>query len=163
MAITKEQKKEAVAKMSDIAKDAASFVFVGFKNLSGNETVEMRKTLREEGISYTVLKKRLMKLGLKDSGISGDLPSLEGEVAVAYGMEDPTAPARLVHEQAKKYEDKLSILGGVFENKFLDDAGMREIALIPPVPVLRGMFVNVINSPIQGLAVALGQIAEKKS
>jgi len=28
--------------------------------------------------------------------------------------------------------------------------------------LLRGMFVNVINSPIQGMAIALSKIAEKK-
>jgi hypothetical protein len=40
---------------------------------------------------------------------------------------------------------------------------MTAIATIPPVPVLRGMFVNVINSPIQGLVIALDQIREKKA
>jgi ribosomal protein L10 len=40
---------------------------------------------------------------------------------------------------------------------------MNAIALIPSVPVLRGMFVNVINSPIQGLVIALDKIAEKKA
>jgi hypothetical protein len=40
---------------------------------------------------------------------------------------------------------------------------MKAIATIPPVPVLRGMFVNVINSPIQRMAIALGQIAAKKA
>jgi len=39
---------------------------------------------------------------------------------------------------------------------------MQEIATIPSLQVLRGMFVNVINSPIQGLAIALNAIAQKK-
>jgi len=39
---------------------------------------------------------------------------------------------------------------------------MNEIANIPSLDVLRGMFVNIINSPIQRTAIALGQIAEKK-
>ena len=40
---------------------------------------------------------------------------------------------------------------------------MIEIASIPPLQVLRGMFVNVINSPIQGFVIALDAIASKKS
>ncbi len=40
---------------------------------------------------------------------------------------------------------------------------MTAIATIPPVPVLRGMFVNVLNSPIQGFVIALDQIAQKKA
>ena len=39
---------------------------------------------------------------------------------------------------------------------------MIALATIPPLPVLRGMFVNVINSPIQGLVMALDQISKKK-
>ena len=54
-------------------------------------------------------------------------------------------------------------MGGIFDGKFTDAAGMNAIALIPSVPVLRGMFVNVINSPIQGLVIALDKIAEKKA
>ena len=40
---------------------------------------------------------------------------------------------------------------------------MTVIASIPPVQTLYGMFVNVINSPIQGLVVALDQIGKKKA
>ena len=39
---------------------------------------------------------------------------------------------------------------------------MMEIAMIPALPVLHGKFVNIINSPIQRLVIALGQIAGKK-
>jgi hypothetical protein len=40
---------------------------------------------------------------------------------------------------------------------------MNSIATIPPLPVLRGMFVNVINSPIQSLVIALSKVAEIKA
>ena len=74
-----------------------------------------------------------------------------------------TAPASGVYEFGKKLKGALSLIGGVFENAFLDAQGMTAIASIPPLPVLRGMFVNVINSPIQGLVVALDKIREKKA
>ena len=69
----------------------------------------------------------------------------------------------MVHEFGKKFVDKLVILGGIFEGKLVGQAHMQEIATIPSTQVLRGMFVNVINSPIQGLAIALNAIAQKKS
>jgi ribosomal protein L10 len=55
------------------------------------------------------------------------------------------------------------MVGGVFEGRFMDKSEITAIATIPATPVLRGMFVNVINSPIQGLVLALNAIAEKKS
>jgi ribosomal protein L10 len=40
---------------------------------------------------------------------------------------------------------------------------MTAIAAIPPLPILLGMFINVINSPIQGLVLALGEISKQKA
>jgi large subunit ribosomal protein L10 len=162
MAKTKQQKATAIDTLADIAKKATAMAFVGFKGLSVPETTEMRRALRQEGVSYTVVKKRLMKKAFEGKGISGDFPELPGEVALAYTEGDATLPSRLIHERAQTYKDKLSLLGGVFEGSFADAAKIEEIATIPSLDVLRGMFVNVINSPIQGLVIALNQVAEKK-
>jgi ribosomal protein L10 len=67
-----------------------------------------------------------------------------------------------VYEFGKKLKGALTLLGGVFEGAFISAEKAIAIATIPPMPVLRGMFVNVINSPIQGLVMALDQISKKK-
>ncbi len=163
MAITKAKKGEIVDKITDALKDAASVVFVHFKGLSVADTSAMRKTLREQGIGYYVAKKTLMKRALEAAGIKGDLPALEGEIAMAWSAGDATLPAREIYEHGKKHKDALTIMGGVFEGMFKDKVAMNAIATIPAVPVLRGMFVNVINSPLQGFVIALDQIREKKT
>ncbi len=163
MAITKTKKEDIVAKVTDSLKDAVSVVFVNFKGLSVADTSAMRKALKEEGVGYYVAKKTLVKRVLTSNGYEGSLPDMPGELALAWSNDDATAAARGIFEAGKKHKDSLSIMGGVFENSFLDATGMRAIATIPPVPVLRGMFVNVLNSPIQGLVIALDQIAQKKT
>lgn len=162
MAITKAKKQDIVAKAADAIKDAVSIVFVRFNKITVSDTAAMRKKLKGEGVGYYVAKKTLLKRALSDKGYEGDLPSLDGEVAIAWSNSDATAAARGIYEHGKKHEG-LTILGGVFEGKYLDAVGMKAIATIPPVPVLRGMFVNVINSPIQRMAIALGAIAAKKA
>lgn len=162
MAITKAKKQDIVAKAAEAIKDAVSVVFVRFNKITVADTTAMRKSLKSEGIGYYVAKKTLLKRALSDKGYEGTLPSLDGEVAIAWSTSDATAAARGIYEHGKKHEG-LQILGGVFEGKYLDAAGMKAIATIPPVPVLRGMFVNVINSPIQRMAIALGQVAAKKA
>lgn len=162
MAKTKEQKKAILERLEDAVKTSASTVFVHFKGLPVSEETDLRGGLREEGISYFVARKTLMGRAFASAGVEGDQPELEGEIAVAYGSDDPTAAARGVHAFVKKYEGKLSIVGGVFEGRFMDAVEMNEIATIPPMDTLRGMFANVINSPIQGFVVALNAIAEKK-
>ncbi|HRH55804.1 MAG TPA: 50S ribosomal protein L10 [Candidatus Paceibacterota bacterium] len=163
MAITKAKKQEVIEKIADSVKDAASVVFVHFKGLSVANTSGVRKALRENGVGYYVAKKTLIRRALADKGYEGEIPELPGEIALAWSAEDPTQAAREIFEHGKKHKGALSIMGGIFEGKFTDAAGMTAIATIPPVPVLRGMFVNVINSPIQGLVIALDKIAEKKA
>jgi large subunit ribosomal protein L10 len=162
MAKTKAEKAVIIEKLEKGMKDAASSVFVHFSKLSVADETVIRRSLRAEGVSYTVAKKTLIRRALDTLGHKHDELPLEGEVAIAYGGTDLTAAARLVHEAGKKFADKLSILGGIFEGKLVGGEKMREIATIPSMKVLRGMFVNVINSPIAGLAVALDVIAKKR-
>jgi hypothetical protein len=63
----------------------------------------------------------------------------------------------------KEVDNRVEIVGGVFEGKIMDKAAMMTIANIPPLQTLRGMFVNIINSPIQRFAIALSAVAAKKS
>jgi large subunit ribosomal protein L10 len=163
MAITKQKKVEIVEKIRDAVQDAVSVVFVRFSRLSVKDTSEMRKSLRENGVGYYVAKKTLIKRVLNEQGYTGELPDMPGEIALVWSKEDATAPARGIFEMGKKFKDTLAIVGGIWEGAFADASAMNAIATIPPVPVLRGMFVNVINSPIQGLVIALNQIAEKKA
>lgn len=163
MALTRTQKEDIVAKLKVIVEKAETVVFVNFHGLGVADTNDMRSHLREQGVGYLVAKKSLIRNALGDSKIKGELPALDGEVAIAYGELDPVVPANGVAVFAKKHKESLSILGGIFEGRFVDKAEMEQIAAIPPLPVLHGMFVNVIHSPIQGLAVALSEIAKTKA
>ncbi len=163
MAITKAKKVEVVDKLKEALKGAASVVFVNFKGLSVADTATMRRSLREQGVGYYVAKKTLMKRALTEAKYEGELPELPGEIAIAWGAGDSTLPAREIYEHGKKHKGALTIMGGVFDGRFQDLEAMTAIATIPPIPVLRGMFVNVINSPIQGLVIALDKIRETKT
>lgn len=160
MAISKEKKIETIEKLKNVVKDSTTLVFVGFKGLGGKETATMRKSLRENGVGYIVAKKRLMKRVFSEVSINGDIPPLEGEVAIAYS-EDIMAPAQSIREFEKQYSEEISILGGVFGGGYKSKEEMTEIASIPSLQILRGMFVNIINSPIQGFVLSLSAIAEK--
>ena len=164
MAKTKAEKGEIIAKLEKALKEGASSVFVHFSKVTVAEESAMRRQLRKEGVLYFVAKKTLIRRALDSLGHAHAEMPLEGEVAIAYGGgTDATAAARLVHEFSKKLADKLSILGGIFEGKLMDQAAMREIATIPPMQSLRSMFAQLINSPRQRFAVVLNAVAEKKN
>ena len=161
MAVTKEKKGEILAKIKKIVNDSGSLVFINFHALPVSESTAIRKALREKGVGYTITKKTLTKKALSEGKIGGVMPDMPGEMGIVYGM-DPIEPARGIYEFQKKLDKKIQIVGGVFEGKFMNQAEMMIVAQIPGLKTLQAQFVNLINSPLQGLVLALNAIAEKK-
>lgn len=161
MPITLDKKKELVAGLEKALKGAKSVVFVKFDKLQVADVNALRRGLQKESVGYQVSKKTLLKRALSTQGITGELPEVSGQVAIAYS-EDLLAPAREVFAFQKNHKENIEIIGGVFEGKYMNASEMMSIATIPPLQTLRGMFVNLINSPIQRFAVVLDQIALAK-
>jgi large subunit ribosomal protein L10 len=160
MAISKAKKETILAKLENVRDTAQSIVFVHYKGLTVGDTSAMRKELREKGVGYFVAKKTLMKRAFGEK-FEGEMPTLDGEIAIAYS-EDSIAPAQNVKEFTTKHKDNLAIVGGIFEGVFKNQGEMIEIASIPSLDVLRGMFAQLINSPRQRFAVVLSKVAETK-
>jgi len=161
MAINKEKKGEILSKLKKIVKDSASVVFINFHSLPVTESSMIRKSLREKGIGYTVAKKSLTRKALSEGGIAGAMPDMPGELGIVYGA-DPVEGAREVYNFQKKLDKKIQIVGGVFENKFMNQSEMLVISQIPGLKTLQAQFVNLINSPLQSFVMALDQIAKSK-
>lgn len=162
MAITKQKKTEILKKLETIVKDSNALVFANFKGLTVAEVSAMRRELKAKGTGYYVAKKTLISKALSTGKFTGELPSFEGELAIAYGA-DILEPISAVYAFQKKFDKRVSIVGGVFEKAFTGKEKMLELALIPSLKTLRGMFVNLINSPIQRVVIALSKISEKKT
>ncbi len=162
MPVSREKKKEVLESLKGAVSKSKSIVFVNFKGLNVTDTTQLRRDLKAQGVTYTVAKQTLTKKALDESGLKGTQPEIVGELAVAYG-EDLIAPAREVYTFQKKFQDKVTIIGGVFDGMYKSKEEMTEIASIPSMQTLRGMFVNIINSPIQRMVIALDQIAGKKA
>ena len=162
MALTKAEKKTMMDGVETAVKSAKTVVFVNFKGLNVADTVTMRRTLRDNKVGYLVAKKTITKKALGTQKIKGTMPEMPGELAIAYS-EDLTAPAREIFAAQKKHDKKITIVGGIFDGEYKNQAEMLVIALIPSKQVLYGMFVNLINSPIQRMVIAMDQIAKKKT
>ncbi len=161
MAITKDKKASIIADFADMLKDAQSVAFVQFNKLTVKDAIELRRKLRAQGVSYKVGKKTLIKRVLADLGISGELPVLEGEIAVAAST-DALAPAREIYEFQKTHKEQVSLVGGIFEGVYKDQATMMALATIPPREVLLSQIAFLLKSPMQRLAIAVSEVAKQK-
>ncbi len=162
MAVTKQKKMEILEGLKNSLKDAGSVVFVKFHALTVSEVNELRKALRVKNVSYKVAKKTLVKKALEDAKYQGEIPAFDSELALVSGA-DILDPAHEIYEFEKKFKDKVSISGGVFEGVYKNREEMLVIAMIPGRQTLYAQFVNLINSPIQGLVIALNEVAKTKT
>lgn len=159
--LKKSKKEEIVSDLKKEIKDSSSLVFVNFHGMKVGDETLLRKNLREQGVSYRVSRKTLLKRAL-DGMAEGEIPSLSGEVAVAYGK-DAIAPGREIFNFQKNHKGSpLAILGGIFEGKFVDAPYMMELATIPGREVLLSKIAFLLKSPIQRLALAVNEVAKSK-
>ena len=156
-----ELKQPIVQEISEQIKDAQSVVVVDYRGLTVAEDTQLRKALREAGVTYKVYKNTMIRFAAKGTAFEALEPNLEGPTALAVSKEDATAPARILAEFAKK-ADKLEIKGGVVEDTYYDAKGMQVIATIPSREVLLGKLLGSMQSPITNFARVIKQIAEQQ-
>lgn len=157
-----ELKQPIVAEISELLNGAQTAVVVDYRGLTVAQDTELRKQLREAGISYKVYKNTMIKRAAEGTAFAALDPHLEGPTAIAVSKTDATAPARILAEFAKK-ADKLEIKGGIVEDTYYDAKGMQAIATIPSREVLLGRLLGSMQSPIANFARVLNQIAEKNA
>ena len=156
-----ELKQPIVAEISELLNGAASAVAVDYRGLTVAQDTELRKQLREAGVTYKVYKNTLIRRAAEGTDFAALDPHLEGPTAIAVSKDDATAPARVLAEFAKK-ADKLEIKAGVVEGTYYDAKGMQAISSIPSREVLLGRLFGSMKSPIANFARVLNQIAEKQ-
>ena len=126
MPISKNKKTEIIGKVADLLKDSKSVVFFNFKRFSVRNTIEMRRELKKAQVGYLVAKKTLAKRAFDEAKISGEIPVIFGETALAYSS-DLIAPAREVYNFQKKFKDNLAIIGGIFDGKYMSKEEMMAV------------------------------------
>lgn len=155
-----ELKAPIVEEISANIKDAQSVVLVDYRGLTVEQDTQLRKNLREAGVTYKVYKNTFMTRAFKGTEFEGLTQYLEGPSAVAISTEDATAPARVLATFAKT-ADKLEIKAGVVEGTVYDAQGIASIASIPSREVLISRLLGSLQSPITNFARVMNQLAEK--
>ena len=125
-----ELKQPIVQEISETIKDAQSLVVVDYRGLTVAEDTQLRKNLREAGVTYKVYKNTLVNRAIEGTEFESLKDVLEGPNAFAVSTEDATAPARVLAEFAKK-APSLEIKAGVVEGTYYDAEGMKQIASVP--------------------------------
>jgi large subunit ribosomal protein L10 len=169
--MNREEKSSAIKEIAAEIEASEAIFAVDYRGISVSQAAELRSKLREADASFRVVKNRLSKIAADQAGEERLAELLHGPTALTFVRGDTAQAAKAITTFNKEHE-VLTYKGGFMEATVLDEAAFKSIAKLPTREVLNGQLAGVVASPItglvrglgsmiQGLALQLGQIAEK--
>lgn len=156
----KEEKKQAVMSLKEKLSRAGILILTDYRGLNVAQISELRGKLREEGIEYKVVKNTLTRIAARESGLEALNAYLEGPTAIAFGQEDPVAPAKILTGFAKG-NDRLEIKAGMLSGGIIDLPQLKALADLPSREVLLGRVAGAMQAPVYGAAYAFNGLLTK--
>lgn len=144
------EKKTFVSDLEEIYQASNSVIITHYHGLTVSQLTALRRSLKENGASFKVVKNTLSKIAASNAKVQYDPEMFSGPTAIAYS-EDPVAAAKGVVEFAKA-NDNLKIVGGIVNDKILDVSSIQQLAKLPSLDQLRGQIVGILQAPASKLA-----------
>jgi large subunit ribosomal protein L10 len=169
--MNREEKSAAIQEIAAQIEESEAIFAVDYRGISVPQAAELRSKLREADASFRIVKNRLTKIAANQVGEERLPELLQGPTALTFVRGDTAQAAKAITTFNKEH-DVLTYKGGFMDGTSLDEGAFKSIAKLPGRDVLNGQLAGVVASPltglvrglgsmIQGLALQLGQIAEK--
>lgn len=170
--MNREQKAAAIAEIATNIEESQAIFAVDYLGISVPQAAELRAKLREADASFRIVKNSLTERAADQTGAEDLKPLLQGPTALTFVRGDAALAAKAIADYARLTQ-LLPFKGGLMDGAALDADQIRVISRLPSREVLYGQLVGVVASPVSGLvrtlaalvsglAVALGQVREKK-
>jgi large subunit ribosomal protein L10 len=170
--MNREQKAAAVAEIAESIKEADAVFAVDYRGISVPQAAELRTRLRDVDATFRVVKNSLTERAVDEVGADTLKALLEGPTALTFVRGDAALAAKAI-QTFRRETETLEFKGGLLGDEAVDTEQLLALARLPARDVLYGQLVGVVASPISGLvrglnaliaglALQLGQIAEKK-
>ena len=137
----------------DLTTCAAVWV-VDYRGLTVKQAEDLRRRIRAEGSQYKVYKNTFAVRALQDLELPDMGSVLEGPSGFVFTGEDPVAAAKVLKQFARENK-QLSIKGGLFEGRVLDEKQVIEMADMPSREELIGQVVAMLASPLHEVIAAI--------
>ena len=155
------EKREFVASLGQVFAETSMVVVTRNNGMTVAEVSELRRRMRASGSTFKVAKNRLAVLALDGTRFDGIASLLKGPTALAWNL-DPVAVAKVAVDYAKTNE-RFVVIGGALGTQMLNADGIKALADLPSLDVLRARLVGMIQTPATRIAGILqapaGQLA----
>lgn len=146
------RKQETVNEITNKVKESSSTVLFEYHGLTVNETMELRRKLKEAGSEYKVYKNTLVKRALDSLNIDLD-SELNGPKAIAFGT-DAVAPIKVLSDFAKDHPALVMKVGYV-DGQIADTNMLKQLASIPSREGLLTMLASGLMGVVKDLSICL--------
>lgn len=160
MAISKKRKSELVQQYAEWMKHSKAMFITEYSGLKMNDIDAARAKAREVGGEFHIVKNTLYKVAFEEAGISVSEELLQGSTAVAFAFKDAPAMAKIVAELARA-SDFVKIKGGILDRALIDAEAVKQLADLPPLPVVRSQLLGTILAPASQLVRTLAEPARQ--
>lgn len=151
-----EKVRDVEALHADLEKTQHLFV-AGYEKLTVAQDFELRKTVREAGGKYKVVKNNLAEIAAQGTPAAQVLKGLAGMTSVAYTMGDPVALAKALTAYAKA-NPSFTFKAGLVEGRAVDVSGIEALATMPSKEEMFGRLLYLIQAPAQRLAQVVNAV-----
>lgn len=158
--MTREEKTQVVAELTEVISQASGMYFTDFTAMNAEQATKLRVELRKAGLKYKVAKNTLVKIALRDAGKSDEAieKALIGQTGIAFGFDDPVAPARVLKDFAEKNQDKPALKIASVDGVTYPGSALKTIAALPSKKDIMASIVGSVAAPISGLVGVLGAL-----
>jgi large subunit ribosomal protein L10 len=170
--MNRDQKAVAIAEIAEHIKQSEAIFAVDYRGITVAQVAELRSKLREADATFKVVKNSLTERAANEVGAEHLKSYLAGPTALTFVRGDVAMAAKAIADYARATQ-LLPFKGGTMGGELLEVDQIRSLSRLPSREVLYGQLVGVVASPIGGLvrslgnlvgglAVALGQVRDKK-
>ncbi len=152
--LKRSEKDEMVEELGSLFEESNNIFVTDYLGLNVSQITEFRKQLREGNIKYRVAKNTLLKIAAQNKGYEEMVPYFKGPTAVAFGVDDPTVPAKAINEFFKK-NGKPEVKAFYADGILYQSDRLKELADLPSKDELIAKIVGTIGAPLTNLVGTL--------
>ncbi|MFC1991572.1 50S ribosomal protein L10 [Chloroflexota bacterium] len=153
--MSREKKAEIIDSLEETFSRSTSAIFTDYRGLTTSEVTALRRKLQETGGEYRIVKNTLARFAAERAGMEDLDSAFEGPVAIAFGYNEVTEPAKIVANYIRDARIELGIKGGFLGNRLLTAEEVITLSTLPSREVLLARVLGQMNSPITALVNCL--------
>ncbi len=154
MAISRDKKDALIKGYVEQIQGSQAIIITQYRGLKVKDLQQLRAKIRQANGSFTVVKNTLAERALAEVGLPVPKDLLVGPIGIGFCGNNIPDVAKTITDFTKDH-DLLQIKGGLLGNRVIDEAGVRNLAKLPPLEVLRAQLLGLINAPASQLVGVL--------